>query len=92
MIDSARIDELSRRVLEALPAGQELERLGDDLRKNLRAALGAAIARMDLVEREEFEVQREVLLRTRERLDALAERVTVLERGGDAPVADNDRD
>jgi len=92
MIDPARIDELVRRVLESLPAGQQLERLGDDLRKNLRAALGAAVARMDLVEREDFEVQREVLLRTRERLDALADRVATLEGGHTAPAADTDGD
>lgn len=56
-----------------------------DLEKNVRALLSAAFAKLDLVTREEFDVQREVLLRSREKITALEARLAVLERGEQAP-------
>ena len=50
-----------------------------DLERNLRAMLGAAFTRLDLVSREEFDIQREVLARTRARLAELEKQVAVLE-------------
>jgi BMFP domain-containing protein YqiC len=57
--------------LASTPAG--------DIEKNLRAALGSLFAKLDLVTREEFDVQREVLARTRAKLQALEARVAELE-------------
>ena len=51
-----------------------------DLEKNLRAMLGGVFARLDLVTREEFDVQRQVLLRTREQLTRLEAEVAALEQ------------
>jgi BMFP domain-containing protein YqiC len=51
-----------------------------DLEKNMRTLLSSFFSRLDLVTREEFDVQRQVLLRTREKLDRLEARVTELER------------
>jgi len=51
-----------------------------DIEKNLKAMLTAFFARLDLVTREEFDVQRQVLLRTREKLEKLEARVAELER------------
>ena len=56
-----------------------------DLEKNVRALFSAAFAKLDLVTREEFDVQREVLLRSREKITALEARLAVLERGEQAP-------
>lgn len=75
--DSERLDELARRVIEALPAG--VEEIGQDLRANLRSALGAALERMNLVTREEFDVQQAVLARTRDKLESLERTVAGLE-------------
>ena len=50
-----------------------------DIEKNARAVLGSAFSKLDLVSREEFEVQREVLMQTRERLILLEQRVAQLE-------------
>jgi BMFP domain-containing protein YqiC len=50
-----------------------------DLEKNMRTLLAGFFARLDLVTREEFDVQRQVLLRTREKLERLEGRVTELE-------------
>jgi BMFP domain-containing protein YqiC len=51
-----------------------------DLDKNLRTLLASFFARLDLVTREEFDVQRQVLLRTREKLERLEARVAELEQ------------
>lgn len=77
MIDPKVIDELARRVAEVVPPG--LRVLQQDMEKNFRAAMQAAFARMELVTREEFDVQTQVLARTRARLEALEQRVAELE-------------
>ncbi len=77
MIDSNTIDDMVRRLANSLPAG--LQHLHQDLEKNFRAILQSTFAKMDLVSREEFEVQRAVLARTREKLEALEKQVTEME-------------
>lgn len=67
------IDKLARRLAASLPQG--LLAVRDDVEQNFRAVLKSSLARMDLVTREEFEVQELVLARTREKLDALEKRV-----------------
>ena len=54
--------------------------LAADLDKNVRALLSSTFAKLDLVTREEFDVQREVLLRAREKITALEARLETLER------------
>ena len=77
MIDLKAIDELARRVSEMVPPG--MREAGDELQANVKATLQAGLAKLDLVTREEFEVQRAVLLRTREKLDALERALAALE-------------
>jgi len=77
MIDLKAIDELARRVSEMVPPG--MREAGDELQANVKATLQAGLAKLDLVTREEFEVQRAVLLRTREKLDALERSLAALE-------------
>lgn len=82
MIDPKTLDALVSKVAEGLPAG--IGQVHEDLRNNLRAALSAALARMDLVSRDEFDVQAAVLARTRKKLTALEAKVAELERTLDA--------
>ncbi len=77
MIDLAKIDDLARKLSELVPPGLKDARA--DLEQNFRATLQAGLSRLDLVSREEFEVQRAVLLRTREKLDALEKQLADLE-------------
>jgi len=77
MFDPKQIDEIARRISAVLPPG--FREIQDDAEKNLRAVLQSTFAKLDLVTREEFEVQSAVLLRTREKLEALEARVTKLE-------------
>jgi BMFP domain-containing protein YqiC len=76
------VDELNARVSELLSASP-----ARDVEKNLRALFTASLARLDLVTREEFDVQAKVLARTREKLAALEARVEALERQGGADRA-----
>ena len=72
------IEGLAKKLAEAVPEG--LRSVGDDLEKNFRSVLRASFARLDLVTREEFEVQEAVLARTREKLEALEARLAELEK------------
>jgi BMFP domain-containing protein YqiC len=77
MLDSKQIDDLARRLAEQAPKG--LKVLQEDVNRSFRATLEAGIARLDLVTREEFDVQAAVLARTRAKLAALEKRVAGLE-------------
>ncbi len=81
MIDPKTLDALAARIAEGLPAG--FGQVHEDLRNNLHATVSAALARLDLVSREEFDVQSAVLARTREKLTALEATVVKLEHGLD---------
>jgi BMFP domain-containing protein YqiC len=71
------IEQLARALAETLPEGVRAVR--EDLEKNFRSVLTSGISKLDLVTREEFEVQRAVLARTREKLAVLEARLRDLE-------------
>jgi len=77
MINLTAIDELAKRLAELVPPGAR--EAHEELRANFRDALRAGLRRMDLVTREEFDVQRAVLLRTREKIEALEARLGELD-------------
>ena len=74
MLDRKTIDGVSARVAAAIAASP-----ARDAEKNVKAMVTAVLTRLDLVTREEFDIQARVLLRTRERLEALEARVAELE-------------
>ncbi len=77
MIDLSQIDELARRLSGLVPPALREGR--DEMQDNFKSALQAGLARLDLVTREEFDVQRAVLTRTREQLESLRSLVEQLE-------------
>lgn len=77
MVNSQTLNELLRGILDALPPG--MSSLQNDVEKNLRASLNATFAKLNLVTREEFDVQAEVLARSRTKLQKLEEQVAKLE-------------
>ena len=77
MIDLAQLDDLARRLSGLVPPGIREGR--EELQQNFKSVLQSGLARLDLVTREEFDVQRAVLLRTREKLEALEREVQALE-------------
>ena len=77
MIDFRQLDELARKLSDLVPPGMAAAR--EDLAQNFKAALQSGLAKLDLVTREEFDVQRAVLLRTREKLEQMERQVAELE-------------
>ncbi len=71
------IENLAAKLAESLPEG--LRSMRDDLEENFRSVLRSRLSRLDLVTREEFDVQEAVLKRTREKLEALEKRLAELE-------------
>ncbi|NEV62700.1 ubiquinone biosynthesis accessory factor UbiK [Thiorhodococcus minor] len=88
MLDPKHFDDLVQRLSSAMPKGIQV--LQEDINKNVRASLEAGLSRLDLVTREEFDVQSAVLARTREKLAALEAQVGELERALDAGRATAD--
>jgi BMFP domain-containing protein YqiC len=72
-----RIDDMARRLFESVPPA--VRSVSQDLESNFRAVLRSSLSKLDLVTRDEFDVQMKVLERTRARLEALEERVKSLE-------------
>lgn len=77
MINSNLLDDLAKHIGAAIP--QDVRHLQQDIEKNVRAGLNSMFAKLNLVTREEYDVQAEVLARTRAKLQKLEEHVAHLE-------------
>lgn len=88
-MNSNTVNDLARKLADSVPQlGGSVGALRQDLERNFRALLDSAFERMDLVTREEFDIQRRVLERTREKLVALEARVATLEPAAGETDAD----
>lgn len=77
-MDPKILDDLAKKLADSVPGG--LKDLQSDMEKNFHAVLQSAFNRMNLVTREEFEVQTALLERTRTKLDELAKQVANMEQ------------
>lgn len=75
--DPKSLDELARKLADSVPPG--LAALKSDLEQNFKAVLQSGLAKLDLVTRQEFDIQAGVLRRSRERLEELEKRLVALE-------------
>jgi hypothetical protein len=82
MLNPQGFDEIAARISQAIENSP-----AKDIEKNVKAMLAAGLARLDLVPRTEFEVQAQVLLKTREKLEALEKRVAEFEARFPPPSA-----
>ncbi len=82
MLAQRLFDEVSGKIADVMATGP-----ARDIEKNLRAVRSASFAKLDLVTREEFEVQQAVLAKTREALTALEARVAALESRNATTIA-----
>jgi BMFP domain-containing protein YqiC len=78
MLDPKQLDDLARRLAASMPKGVQV--LQEDINRSFRATLEGGLNRLDLVSREEFDVQAAVLARSRAKVDALEQRIAELEQ------------
>jgi BMFP domain-containing protein YqiC len=78
MLDPKKLEEVVQSISNALPSG--VSAMQKDAEKNIRAVLSSTFTKLDLVTRDEFDIQTQVLHRTREKLEALEQRVAQLEQ------------
>ncbi len=78
MIDPKQVNDIVQNILEKMPSG--LKTLPSDVKSQLKLGLNSAMGQLDVVTREHFDIQAEVLIRTRKKLTALEKRVAELEQ------------
>tara|TARA_Y100001935_G_C17227358_1_gene468527 strand:+ start:197 stop:439 length:243 start_codon:yes stop_codon:yes gene_type:complete len=78
MLNSKIFDEITRKISKELP--NDFQNIQEDFEKNLRSALEKTFKKLNLVTREEFEIQQAVLKRSRERLEELEQRIKEFEK------------
>jgi len=83
MLNTKPFDDLAAKIGQALQNSP-----AKDIEKNVKTMLSSGLARLDLVPRAEFDVQAQVLLKTREKLDALERRLAELEARFSSPGPD----
>ena len=76
MIDAKKIEDIAKQIGNAIPL--QVRQFADDVEAKVKQVLQSKLADMDFVSREEFDVQRQVLLRTREKLEQLEQQVAAL--------------
>ena len=78
MLDPKKLEDIARQIQNNLPSG--IKNMGEEAEKRIRSVLQAQLGKLDMVTREEFDVQTKVLLRTREKLNEMETKLTVLEQ------------
>ncbi|RLA04572.1 MAG: hypothetical protein DRQ47_03170 [Gammaproteobacteria bacterium] len=78
MIDTNKIDDLVRKLGEAIPPG--VKELEAEAKKQFQGILESGMSSMDMVSREEFDIQSKVLAKTREKVDLLEQKFAALEQ------------
>lgn len=76
MFSPKNLESIAQQLHNALP--QSVKNVGNDLEEKFKQVLQAQLAKLDIVTREEFDVQSQVLLRTREKLNELEKRLDKL--------------
>ena len=82
MINKEQIDELAGKLAALVP--EDIQVLRGDLEQNFRGLIATGLDKMDLVTREEFEVQTKVLARTRAKLEQLEQELEALKRDAES--------
>lgn len=77
MLDPKKLEDIAKQVTESIPPG--VKHLAEGLEAKVKQTLQNQLSRLDFVSREEFDVQTQVLMRTREKLEAMEKRVAAIE-------------
>jgi ubiquinone biosynthesis accessory factor UbiK len=77
MLDPKKLEDLAKQIADAVPLG--VKNMAEEVEGRVKAVLQSQLSKLDLVTREEFDIQSQVLIRTREKLDAMESRIAELE-------------
>lgn len=77
MLDPKKLEEIAKNISDAIPPG--VKTMAGEAEGKIKQILQAQLSKLDLVTREEFDVQSNVLIRTREKLEAMEKRIAALE-------------
>lgn len=77
MLDPKKLEDIAKQISDAVPPG--VKSMAEEAETRIKQVLQSQLSKLDLVTREEFDVQTQVLIRTREKLEALEARVAALE-------------
>ena len=77
MLDPKKLEDLAKQIADAVPPG--VKNMAEEAEGRVKAVLQSQLSKLDLVTREEFDIQSQVLIRTREKLDAMESRIAELE-------------
>ena len=77
MLDPKKLEEIAKQISESVPPG--VRSMAEGAETRVKQVLQAQLSKLDLVTREEFDIQSQVLIRTREKLEAMEARLTALE-------------
>lgn len=83
MLDPKKLEEIAKNISNAIPSG--VKNMAGEAEEKVKQILQAQLSKLDFVSREEFDVQSQVLIRTREKLEALEARLAALEVSEQAP-------
>lgn len=78
MINPSNLESIAKKIMESIPQGAG--QVPDDIQNQIKAILSSSFAKMDLVTREEFDIQVAVLAKTRAKLEALEKQIEALEK------------
>ncbi|MCJ8269676.1 MAG: accessory factor UbiK family protein [Psychrosphaera sp.] len=86
MINPKKLEEIAKQIADAVPAG--VKNFAEDIETKTKQVLQRKLSNMDFVSRDEFDVQTQVLQRTREKLEALEKKVAVMMGEEEADVVE----
>ncbi|ANO33999.1 accessory factor UbiK family protein [Vibrio breoganii] len=77
MFDPKKLEQIAKQIHESMP--QPVKDLGTDVDQKVRQVIQSQLNKLDVISREEFEVQTQVLLRTRQKLNEMEKKMADLE-------------
>ncbi len=77
MLDPKKLEDLAKQIADAIPPG--VKNMAEEAEGRVKTVLQSQLSKLDLVTRQEFDIQSQVLIRTREKLDSMEARVAALE-------------
>lgn len=77
MLDPKKLEDIAKQIQNSMPSS--IKNMGEEAEKRIRTVLQAQLGKLDMVTREEFDVQTKVLLRTREKLNEMEAKLALLE-------------